>query len=228
MPGSERGMIMKPARLSLIIIVLAAVISLEGCAPKVWSVDFTDYQNETLSDWSDQTHLSPADYVHDGTGLYFDNHVLIAPFGFDTDFTLTLNFTLDVGAGNSIPKMQAGLVDYYFVPGMLDSVDNLYAEFANLGDGGIDYYNLYDSSVSKDYKITVDGLKPSADNELVLIKTGNHIKVLMNDSVLSDVDYEYCWMDYFYPFIYLDTSSQDQIRLKAISVEYKGSRQSRD
>jgi len=223
-------MTMKPAKQFFLIIILVAAIGIGGCAPKggVWSVDFTDYQNEDLGDWSDQAGISSADYIHDETGLYFDNHVLIAPFGFDTDFTLTLNFKLDVGAGDSIPKMQVGLVDYYFIPGMLNSVDHLNAEFSNVGDGSIDFYNLYDNGTSIDYSITIDGLKASEENELVLIKTGNNIKVMMNGETLTDVDYEYCYMDYFYPFIYLDASAQDQIRLKSISVDYKGEKQSRD
>ena len=226
--SAERGMTMKPTKLFLLVIILAAAMGIEGCTSKVWSVDFTDYQNETLSDWSDQAGISSTDYIHDETGLYFDNHVLIAPFGFDTDFTLTLDFKLDVGVGDSIPKMQVGLVDYYFIPGMLNSVDHLNAEFSNMGDGSIDFYNLYDNGTSIDYSITINGLKASEENELVLIKTGNNIKVMMNAETLTDVDYEYCYMDYFYPFIYLDASAQDQIRLKSISVDYKGEKQSRD
>ena len=221
---------MKPAKLLFLVIILAAAMGIEGCAPKggVWSVDFTDYQNETLSDWSDNTYLTPADFVHDTTGLYFDNHVLIAPFGFDTDFELTLNFRLAVGVGNAIPKMQVGLVDYYFNPGMLNSVDHLNAEFCNIGDSATDFYNLFDNGSSKSYKASIDGLNAADDNQLVITKTGNNIKVVLNTETLTDVNYEYCYMDYFYPFIYMDTSTQDQIRLKSISVDYKGEKQSRD
>lgn len=226
---SERGMIMKPTKLLLFVLIILAALSIEGCAPKgeLWSVDFTDYLNEDLSDWNDQIYLSPQGYLHNETGLYFDSHILTAPYGFNGDFILTLLFTLDTGVDDVILNMELGLTDGSFEPGGLGDEEYLLAEFINIGDEDMDSWALRDDGYIMDMDFAINGIDITGPNELVLAKKGSNVKLTLNDKPVGEMDYEDCTLEYFVPYIYLNTSALKQIRLKSISVQYEGDMQPR-
>ncbi len=215
---------MKPTKLFLSVLITAALLGVAGCAPKgdIWSVDFTDYLNEDLSDWNDQIYLSPAGYSHDATGLYFDSHVLTAPYGFNGDFTLTLRFVLNTGVDDVILNMEVGFTDGAITPGDMSSEEYLNLELINMGDPDMKFWKLTDDGYILDDGREIPGLKRTEENILVLEKRGNRVKASMNGAPVGQMDYEDCQLDYFVPDIYLNTSASKQIRLKSISVQYEG------
>ena len=117
----------------LIVAALILMLSLTGCT-KTWLVVFTEYTN--MDSWLKQDWFSPYTIALHNEGMYLDGKLLIGPYGFGGDFTSTLAFSLNCGAGNAIPMVEFILSDGSTAP-VSNYIDLL---FGSIGDSSSEYY----------------------------------------------------------------------------------------
>lgn len=203
-------------RLLIAIMVVLAMLSIQGCN-KTWSVYFNSVDD--LNHWELQNISPPYETYISSDGLYLDGMAAHAPYGFEGDFTLTLVFDLAVGENNDLNIFQI------VFSGGEDSpiTEYIMSNFMSLGSTFEDYYNAEQAP----YKLissgfAVPGLERNGKNTYTFIRKGNNIKAYMNKAILFDYDYTSYSYTVFFPTIFIDADSHDQIAIRSIKVVYDG------
>lgn len=214
---------MRRIRVIAVILILSALLTLQGCS-KTWYVDFTKVSD--VDDWKKQDWSTPPHVVSvSASGLYVDSVLLTAPFGFDGDFTMTVQFSLNVSASDFVLGLQLMLT------GGGDAVYSEYisSDFYSLGlppsDQYPEGYSIYEGSPGRTLAEgdEIPGLNRAGLNTYRFIKKGNSIKMFMNDDMLCDdicSSYSEAW---FFPVIYVVYGlGTGELYIKNIKVVYSG------
>jgi len=202
-------------RVLFVLIVIGAMLSMQGCN-KTWSVVFNS--QKSLNGWEIQDLAPPYETYISPDGLYVDGDVVHAPFGFEGDFTMEIVFELHLGQ-SVMPMLQflfSGGEDAYFSKFIAST-------FQDINNPTENYYIIENPPyVLLGNDNLIPGLDRDGTNTYKFVKTGSHIMVYMEDEIICDnvlTSYPYT---VFFPSIFVDAASQDQIRIKSIKVTYDG------
>lgn len=209
---------MKYMRIAAVLILLVGVLSMSGCKPKVWGIDFTVVTD--IDDWY-QYGLSNISSM----GLWLDNgSEAVAPVAFLGNFTAYLTFELNTksdGEGDfELWFTNDWSADYW------SSVCLEYLSTSNMIE-----YGAYESNGVDDADLFWDdGMLPSllreGENVLKVAKSNKHFTVYINDVFVFSYDQGAIYEgEYYCPGLYSEywDNTNDWIVYKDLTVEYTGS-----
>lgn len=206
---------MRISRQILAVVGIVLILSLSGCG-KTWAVTFTTTTD--LDTWAKQDWFTPYTLQLFADGMYLDGKICIGPYGFSGNFTETITFNLDTMVANTVPMIEFTLSD-----GLLAPVsDFVQAIFNHVGDIGIETYGFYETGATMNSGTEIPSLNRDGSNTFKLVKTGDNIKMYMNDTILCDYDLVGCTLTNFYPYLNVNAADSSQIRITGISFKYRG------
>lgn len=201
-------------RVLISLVVIFAMLSIQGCN-KTWAQYFDS--SDDLNGWEQQALFEPYSSYVTADGLYIDGSVVHAPFGFEGDFTLEIAFDLHV-VTDDLPLLQIVLADGK------DAIfsDYVASDLSNLGNLISEFYVNYEAKPYSPLSngAPVPGLDYDGRNIYKFIKTGDHIRIYIGDSLICDKDLASYPSSKFFPSIFVNADSQSQIAIKSIKVIY--------
>lgn len=207
---------MKMTRYSAVFILIMLMLGLQGCG-KVWSVDFTTAVN--LNSWRQQDWTDPYTMTLDSDGLFIDGKLMIAPYGFDGDFSVSIVFSLSATEDTPLNLLNFAFGDGSDVP----LVDAIQAVFSSIGTASEAYYIEEASpTVTMAQGSSISGIDRNGLNTFKFAKNGKRIKVYMNGTILCNKDFVNFPNGLFYLYLNVNAMEADQLIFKNVEVKYCG------
>lgn len=213
-------------RIALAALLLASLLFIAGCEPKVYFFSFKAEQDleNAQGEWIHEDY--DIDFNENGINIQEAN--IACPFRFSGDLTMTVRFYLDVDDSH----------EYYFGISLGDGTwygtteNDLHVEVEYCG-GDDEYYEIYDHDQDEndywhyDEDAALPGLNRDGLNIWVLTKVGRHVTISVNDTEFADFtlqEYNSRWFGpNFYSEWYDSLNFDYGFTVESVEVLYKGS-----
>lgn len=206
---------MKPRALSSVLLIVLCVV-LAGCG-RVWFVDLT--KASASSKW-----IKTGNYAFEPVGLILNDGFVSSLVAFGGDFTVTVEFELQVNEGADRANFAIWLSD-----GHTAFPDNYITNYGRgLGNPLDEEYAVRDYNhleSEERYIVLVDaefpGLRRSGHNTWKLYKEGGHITIVMNGTtIVAEFDIEHYQATYFYVNLFGELNNNGLLKFKSVKVVY--------
>lgn len=180
-----------------IVIMLAMNSGCKEAEPQEWSYDFTDKTDD--SEWHLDPEYTGTHEVVFGQGLILNGPYLVTPVAFTGDFTMKVDFTVDV-------VNDTGIFFTFTIADEQDwEADNyIYACLDSIGWSGHEEWVVCEKGGgTTDYpisqtQINIPFLDREGPNSFEIVKVGNSYEFFMNGETIGNFNSKYCRGSQYY------------------------------
>jgi hypothetical protein len=211
---------MKNRLFALAVLALSLVLVSGGCFGNTWRVSFAQLDN--YDDWI----FSPSgDYWEHvaGIGVRLSGTTMSSPVAFTGDFTMTVLFTLNTDADETVyfgfyPGDSRAWTPSNAISSFFDDIGSETGESWWVDDIGSTFENVVAESGT-----SLPSLLRKGPNSWKMIKQGNHIQIFMNFYKVADFTMTHCAAAYYNVVFYSDLIGGGDLIFNSVKLQYKGS-----